>query len=88
MIGASNGHITATIPRHYPELDVFESLPFGEQAAFEEALGAFLGRLSAPLGEAERQLAWAVGREMWRRSREHGLVVFGREVRATMAEAR
>lgn len=86
MIGALNGSVTVQIPRHYPELDVFESLPFGEQAAFEGALDVFLGRLSAPLSEAERQLAYAVGRESWRQSRLHGLRVYGREVRAAIEE--
>lgn len=88
MIGASNGRIPAAIRRHYPELDVFEALPPGEQEAFVQQLDAFLARRKTPLTEAERQLAFVVGRELWRRSMEHGWRVRGHEVRVGIEEGR
>ena len=88
MIGAIHGRVTATIRRHYAELDVFEALPPGEQEAFVKGLDDFLARRPTPLTEAEGQLAFAVGRELWRRSMEYGWRVRGHEVRAAIEEGR
>jgi len=88
VIGAIHGRVTATIRRHYAELDVFEALPPGEQEAFVQHLDDFLARRKTPLTEAERQLAFSVGRELWRRSMEHGWRVRGREVRVGIEEGR
>jgi hypothetical protein len=86
MSGAINGTVTARVPRHYPEFDVFEALPGGEQDVFAGKLAEFLARRKSPLTEPERQLAFTVGRQMWRESTFHGWAVRGRAVRAEMAD--
>jgi len=65
MAGAVNGHVR--VPTNpYPEFVNPESMPAGEHELFVAAFAALLAKRAEPLSREEYQLAWLVGREMWR----------------------
>ena len=70
MAGAVHGSRARVAAHPYPEFVSFEALPRDEQLLFREAFEELIGRRATPLTHDEYQLAYAVGREMWRARQE------------------
>ena len=85
MTGAIHGRVTAP-PHPYPEFVGMDPLPGRTQDEFRAEFEALLNRRGTPLTHDEYQLAYAVGREMWRACWWSCARARGAEIRREMGE--